>query len=35
MYVELEEVDIQKPQLKLKGNAKEALKDYYDAVHTL
>ena len=35
VYVEKEDVDIKKPQIKLKGNAKEALKDYYDAVHTL
>ena len=33
--VELEEVEIKKPQLKLKGDAKETLKDYYDTVHTL
>ena len=35
VYVETEDVETQKPQLKLKGNAKEALRDYYDAVHTL
>ena len=29
------DVDIKKHQIKLKGNTKEALKDYYDAVHTL
>ena len=27
--------DTQKPQIRLKGDAKEALKDYYDTVHTL
>ena len=35
VYVEKEDVDIKKPQIKLKGNTKEALKDYYDAVHML
>ena len=35
VYVEKEDVDIKKPQIKLKSDAKEALKDYYDAVHTL
>ena len=35
IYEELEEAEIQKPQVRLKGNAKEALKDYYDAVYTL
>ena len=34
MYVEQEEPP-KKPKYKLKDNAKEALKDYYDAVHTL
>ena len=34
MYVEQEE-QLNKPRYKLKGDAKEALKDYYDAVHTL
>ena len=35
MYVELGQADVQKPRPKLTGDAKEALKDYYDAVHTL
>ena len=35
VYVEKEDVDTQKPQFRLKGNAKEALRDYYNAVHTL
>ena len=35
MYVEKEDIDVKKPQIKLKGHAKEALKDYCDAVHTL
>ena len=35
MYVEQEDEDTDKPQFKLTGNAKVALKDYYDAVHTL
>ena len=35
MYVELEEADTKKPQLKHKGDTKEALNDYYNAVHTL
>ena len=34
MYVEKEEEE-EKPRYKLTGNAREALKDYYDAVHTL
>ena len=34
MYVEKEEEE-KKPKYRLTGNAKEALKDYYDAVHTL
>ena len=35
IYVELGEAEIQKPQLRLKGDTKEDLKDYYHAVHTL
>ena len=35
VYVEKEDIDTKKPKIKLKGNAKEALKDYYDAVYTL
>ena len=31
----MEDVDIKKPQIKLKDDTKEALKDYYDTVHTL
>ena len=34
MYVEREE-EKQKPRYLFTGDAKEALKDYYDAVHTL
>ena len=34
MYVETEE-EIEKPKYKFTGDAKEALRDYYDAVHTL
>ena len=34
VYVEREEEE-EKPKYKFKGDAKEALKDYYDAVHTL
>ena len=34
MYVELEE-QLEKPRYKLDDEAKEALRDYYDAVHTL
>ena len=34
MYVEKEEEE-EKPKYRLTGNAREALKDYYDAVHTL
>ena len=34
LYVETEE-EIEKPRYRLTGEAKEALKDYYDAVHTL
>ena len=35
LYVEKEDIDVSKPQLKLNEEAKEALTDYYDAVHTL
>ena len=35
MYVEKEGVAIKKPQIKLTSDAKEAIKDYYDAAHTL
>ena len=35
MYVEKEDVAIKKPQIKLTSDAKEAIKDYYDAAHTL
>ena len=35
IYVELEEEETKKPKFRLQGDAKEALKDYYDAVHTL
>ena len=34
MYIEREE-EKQKPRYQFTGDAKEALKDYYDAVHTL
>ena len=34
VYVEREE-EKKKPKYKLTGDAKEALRDYYDAVHTL
>ena len=34
MYVEQEEPE-EKPKYRFTGDAKEALKDYYDAVHTL
>ena len=34
LYVETEE-EIEKPRYRLTGKAKEALLDYYDAVHTL
>ena len=34
LYVEMEE-EIEKPKYKFTGDAKEALKDYYNAVHTL
>ena len=34
VYVEWEE-EMKKPKYNLKGDAKEALKDYYNAVHTL
>ena len=34
MYVEREE-EKKKPKYKLTGDAKEALRDYYDVVHTL
>ena len=34
LYVETEE-EIEKPRYRLTGEAKEALKDYYDAVHML
>ena len=34
MYVELEDEE-KKPQYRLTGDAKEALKDYYDTVHML
>ena len=34
LYVETEE-EIEKPRYKFTGDAKEALKDYYDVVHTL
>ena len=34
MYVEREE-EKEKPNYKLTGDAKEALRDYYDVVHTL
>ena len=34
MYVEQEE-PAEKPKYRFTGDAKEALKDYYDAVHTL
>ena len=34
MYVEKEEEE-KKPKYKLTGDAREALKNYYDAVHTL
>ena len=33
LYIETEE-EIEKPRYGLTGEAKEALKDYYDAVHT-
>ena len=34
LYVETEE-EIEKPKYKFTGDTKEALKDYYNAVHTL
>ena len=34
-YVEIEDIEVRKPQLKLNDEAKAALTDYYDAVHTL
>ena len=34
VYVEKEEAE-KKPRYRLTGNAREALKDYYDAVYTL
>ena len=34
MYVEMEE-EFEKPKFKLTGEAKDALKDYYDSVHEL
>ena len=34
VYVEREEEE-EKPKYKLTGDAKEALRDYYDVVHTL
>ena len=34
VYVEMEDPP-DKPSVKLSGNAKEALKDYYEAAHTL
>ena len=34
VYVEREE-EKKKPKYKLRGDVKEALRDYYDAVHTL
>ena len=34
VYVERED-EKKKPKYKLTGDAKEALRDYYDAVHTL
>ena len=34
LYVETEE-EIEKPRYKFTGDAREALRDYYDAVHTL
>ena len=35
VYVEKEDIDVKKPRLRLNDEAKEALKDYYDTVHTL
>ena len=35
LYVEREDIDLRKPRLKPNDEAKEALTDYYDAVHTL
>ena len=34
LYVEMEE-EVEKPKFKLSGDAKEALRDYYDSVHNL
>ena len=34
LYIETEE-ELEKPRYRLTGEAKEALKDYYDAVHML
>ena len=34
LYVETEE-EIEKPRYRLTGKGREALKDYYDAIHTL
>ena len=35
IYVGLEEEETKKPKFKLQGDAQEAFRDYYDAVHTL
>ena len=34
LYVEMEE-EFKKPKFKFSGEAKEALRDYYDSVHNL
>ena len=35
LYVETEEEEIEKPRYNLTGDAREALQEYYDAVHLL
>ena len=35
VYLEREKVEIKKTQVKLSGDAKEAIKDYYEAAHDL
>ena len=35
MYVEQEEANIKKTQVKLSGEAKQTVRDYYEAAHDL
>ena len=35
MYIEKEDVEIKKTQVKVSGDTKEAIKDYYQAAHDL